>query len=82
MIWVLVAILVLVELAVLGRIRVALFEGAVPLNPAGWIGYSEFLDLTVERRTFPAAYWGVLLLATLLAVVFGYFIYLVAQLAS
>jgi hypothetical protein len=82
MIWVLVAILVVLELVVLGRIRVALFDGVVPLNPAGWIGYSEFLDVAVERRTFPAAYWGVLLLVTLLAVVFGYFIYLVAQLAS
>jgi len=82
MIWVLVGILVLVELAVLGRLRVALFDGVVPLNPVGWFGYGEFLDVAVERRNFPAAYWFVLVLVTLLAVVFGYFIYLVAQLAA
>jgi hypothetical protein len=77
-IWVLVGILILFELLVVVRIPIALFQGAVPLNPAGWLGYNEFLDVTVERKQSPATYWFVLLLVTALAVVFGAFIYLVA----
>ena len=48
--WILLGILGLAELFVFARIRAALFgAGAVPLNPAGWFGYSEYLDVTVER---------------------------------
>jgi hypothetical protein len=55
-----------------------LFEGAVSLNPVGWLGYAEYLDVTVERRRSPATYWFIVLLAIALALVFGFFIYLVA----
>jgi hypothetical protein len=75
-IWLLVGVLVLVELVVVARIRIVLLDGVVPLNPAGWFGYSEFRDLTVERRSFPVAYWFIVAAAALLALVFGYFIYL------
>ena len=50
--WFVVGLLGLVELFVLARIRVALFDGAVPLNPAGWLGYAEYLGITVERQDF------------------------------
>ena len=78
MMWLLVGILVLVELVVVARIRIVLLDGVVPLNPAGWFGYSEFRDLTVERQSFPVAYWFIVAAATVLALVFGYFIYLLA----
>jgi hypothetical protein len=78
MIWVLVAVLIFAELAVLGRIRIALSDGVVPLNPVSWFGYSEFLDLAVERKNAPLAYWLILLAVTALALVFGLFIFLVA----
>ena len=76
--WIVVGALVLFELLVAVRIPIALIQGAVPLNPAGWFGYSEYLDVTVERRRSPATYWSILLLVTALAVVVGYFIFLVA----
>ena len=60
--WFIVGLLGLIELFVLARIRVALLDGAVPLNPAGWLGYSEYLDVTVERRNSPTTYWFILLL--------------------
>ncbi len=82
MIWLLVTILVLAEFAVLGRIRVALFDGVVPLNPAGWFGYDEFRDLTVDRKSSPSAYWFVVAAVTALALVYGYFIYLIAAAAG
>jgi hypothetical protein len=76
--WLIVGLLGLVEVLVLARIRVALLDGAVPLNPVGWLGYAEYLDVTVERRTSPSTYWFIVLLAIALALVFGVFIYLVA----
>jgi len=76
--WFVVGLLSLVELFVLARIRVALFDGEVPLNPAGWLGYAEYLDVTVERRNSPLTYWYILSLEIALAVLFGLFIYLVA----
>lgn len=76
--WFIVGLLGLIELFVLARIRVALLDGAVPLNPAGWLGYSEYLDVTVERRNSPTTYWFILLLTVALALLFGLFIYLVA----
>jgi hypothetical protein len=80
--WIVVGLLGLVELLVLARIRVALFEGAVPLNPVGWLGYAEYLDVAVERRSSPAAYWFIVLLEIALAALFGLFIYLVATRAA
>ena len=77
-IWLVVGLLGLVEIFVLARIRVALFDGAVPLNPAGWLGYAEYLDVTVERRSSPATYWFILSLTIALAITLGMFIYLVA----
>jgi hypothetical protein len=76
--WFIVGLLGLVEVFVLARIRVALLDGIVPLNPAGWLGYSEYLDVTVERQNSPTTYWFILLLTIALAVVLGMFIYLVA----
>jgi hypothetical protein len=76
--WLVVGILALFELLVVVRIPIALFQGEVPLNPAGWLGYNEFLDVTVERRRSPGTYWFIVLLASALALVFGVFIYLVA----
>jgi hypothetical protein len=80
--WLVVGLLGLAELLVLARIRVALFDGAVPLNPVGWLGYSEYLDVTVERRQSPGTYWFILLLEIALAALFGLFIYLVAMRAA
>ena len=77
-IYLLVGVLILVEFAVLQHIRAALARGAVSINPVGWIGYGEFADLTVDRASFPGAYWFVVLLVSALALVFGVFIYLVA----
>ena len=76
--WFILGLLGLVELFVLARIRVAIFDGAVPLNPAGWLGYAEYLDVTVERRNSPSTYWFIVSLAIALAILLGIFIYLVA----
>jgi len=59
-----------------------LLDGTVPLNPAGWLGYPEYLDITVERRTSPAIYWFILLLTIALSMALGLFIYLVATHAA
>jgi hypothetical protein len=80
--WFIVGVLGLVELFVLARIRVALLDGVVPLNPVGWLGYAEYLDVTVERRTSPSTYWFIVLLVIALALVFGGLIYLVATHAA
>jgi hypothetical protein len=80
--WFIVGVLGLVELLVIARIRVALLDGVVPLNPVGWLGYAEYLDVTVERRTSPATYWFIVLLVIALALVFGGLIYLVATHAA
>jgi hypothetical protein len=76
--WFIIGLLGFVELFVLARIRVALFDGTVPLNPAGWLGYAEYLGITVERRNSPATYWFILSLEIALALLFGLFIYLIA----
>jgi hypothetical protein len=76
--WLLVGILIIAELAIVVRIPVALVQGAVPLNPLGWIGYSEYLQVSVDREDAPAAYWTIICLVTAMALVFGYFIYYVA----
>lgn len=81
-IWFVVGLLGLVEIFVLARIRVALADGAVPLNPAGWLGYAEYLDITVERRNSPGTYWFILSLTVALAMMLGIFIYLVAVRAA
>jgi hypothetical protein len=62
---------------VLPKIPVALIEGAVPLNPLGWFGYSELAEVSVERRSYPLAYWLIVLSLTALAALFGLFIYAV-----
>ena len=80
--WFVVGLLGLVELFVLARIRVALFDGAVPLNPAGWLGYAEYLGITVERQDSPTTYWFILSLEIALALLFGLFIFLVATHAA
>lgn len=76
--WVLLAILVLAELIVFPRIPAALIGGAVPLHPLGWFGYGELQTVSIDRRTFPAAYWLIVLTLTGFAVILGLFIYAVA----
>ena len=36
------------------------------------------MEASVERRSAPGIYWLILLLMTMLAMIFGYFIYVVA----
>ena len=80
--WILLAILIIAELFVFAKIPAALVRGAVPLNPFGWFGYAELMEVSVERRTAPAAYWMVLFVLTVLAVIFGCFIYVVLRAAG
>ena len=76
---ILLGILIVAELLVLPRIPAALMSGAVPLNPLGWFGYSELAEVSVERRDYPVAYWLIVSLLVLLAVLFGLFIYVVMR---
>ncbi|HXP06341.1 MAG TPA: hypothetical protein VN808_19670, partial [Stellaceae bacterium] len=69
--WFIVGLMGLIEIFVLARIRVALLDGIVPLNPVGWLGYAEYLDVTVERRRSPGTYWFIVLLVIALALVLG-----------
>jgi hypothetical protein len=78
MTWLFVTLLTFIELFVVLVIRRALLLGSVPVNPASWFGYSELAEITVDRATFPAAYWLVLLLMTAFAAFFGFYTYLVA----
>jgi hypothetical protein len=75
---ILLGVLILAELFVLPRIPAALIGGAVPLNPLGWFGYVELAEVSVERRTYPVAYWLIVLVLTIMAAIFGLFIYVVA----
>jgi hypothetical protein len=75
---ILLAILILAELFVFAKLPAALFSGEVPLNPLGWFGYGELQQVTVDRRVYPVAYWLNVLLLTLMGVIFGFFIYVVA----
>ena len=75
--WILLSILVVAELFVFAKRPAALLRGAVPLNPLGWFGYAELMEVSVERRTAPAAYWSVVLTLTALAMILGAFIYAV-----
>ena len=73
--WILLSILIVAELFVFAKIPAALLRGSVPLNPLGWFGYSELMEVSVERRTSPGAYWLVVLILAALAVILGAFIY-------
>ena len=75
--WILLGILVIAELVVFPRIPAALIDGAVPLNPLGWFGYGELQQVIVDRRTFPAAYWLIVLTLVAFAAILGLFIYAV-----
>jgi Na+/melibiose symporter-like transporter len=77
--WILLGVLIVAELFVFAKIPAALLRGAVPLNPLGWFGYSELMEVSVERDTAPAAYWVIVLLLTVLAAVFGVFIYVIMR---
>ena len=76
--WILLGILVVAELVVFPRIPAALIRGTVPLNPLGWFGYGEFMEVSVDRRTYPVAYWLIVLTLTAFAMILGAFIYAVA----
>jgi len=75
--WVLLAVLIIAELLVAPRIPAALISGTVPLNPLGWFGYGELQQVSVDRRTYPTAYWLIVLTLTAAAAIFGLFIYAV-----
>ncbi|HML09719.1 MAG TPA: hypothetical protein VK432_02590 [Stellaceae bacterium] len=75
--WILLAILIIAELIVFPRIPAALIGGSVPLNPLGWFGYGELSEVWIERRTYPAAYWLIVLTLTAFAAIIGLFIYAV-----
>jgi hypothetical protein len=76
--WFLVGVLVLAELFVFARLPLALVRGSVPLNPLGWFGYGELAEVYVDRQNSPTAYWLIVMILTLMAVMFGCFIYLLA----
>ena len=76
--WILLAILIVAELIVFPRIPAALIGGAVPLNPLGWFGYGELQAVSVDRRTYPVAYWLIVLTLSAFAIILGIFIYAVA----
>ena len=73
--WILLGVLVIAEVFVLSRIPPALLQGTVPLNPLGWFGYSELMQVNATRDETPAAYWVILFLVAALALVVGTFIY-------
>lgn len=75
--WILLVILIVAELVVVPRIPAALIDGAVPLNPLGWFGYNELQGVSVDRRTYPAAYWLIVSTLTAFAGILGLFIYAV-----
>lgn len=75
--WILLAILVVAELVVIPRIPTALIDGAVPLNPFGWFGYGELQQVSVDRGTYPATYWLIVLTLCGFAAILGLFIYAV-----
>jgi hypothetical protein len=77
--WILLGALILAEVFVFAKIPGALLSGAVPLNPLGWFGYSELMEVSVERSSAPMVYWLIVVLMAVLAVVFGCFIYVVAR---
>jgi hypothetical protein len=80
--WILLGMLVLAELFVFAKIPGALLRGAVPLNPLGWFGYSEYLQVSVDRESAPLAYWLIVSLLAGMALIFGLFIYELAHLAA
>lgn len=74
---ILLAILVIAEIVVFPRIPAALIGGTVSLNPLGWFGYGELQQVLVDRRTYPIAYWLIVLTLTAFAAILGVFIYAV-----
>jgi hypothetical protein len=76
--WMLFGVLVLAELFVASRVPMALMRGSVSLNPLGWFGYTEFGEVTVERGVYPAAYWLIVAVLGVAALVFGLIIWMLA----
>jgi hypothetical protein len=74
--WMLFAVLVFAELFVFAKLPAALLRGAVPLNPLGWFGYGELGEVSVERTVDPAAYWMIVSVLTMAAMMLGFFIYM------
>jgi hypothetical protein len=77
--WILLGLLVLAEVFVFSRIPFALADGSVPLNPLGWFGYSEYLAVRVDRESTPGAYWAIVSVLTLAALIFGLFIVMLVR---
>jgi hypothetical protein len=80
--WILLGLLVLAEVLVFSRIPFALFSGSVPLNPLGWFGYPEFTEVSVDRESTPGAYWAIVSVLTLAALIFGLFIFMLVRSAG
>ena len=73
--WFLLGLLILAELFVFAKLPGALLRGAVPLNPLGWFGYSEYTQVSIDREDTPLAYWLIVSLLAGMAVIFALFIY-------
>jgi hypothetical protein len=80
--WIVLGLLVLAEVFLFSRIPFALVRGSVPLNPLGWFGYSEYLAVRVDRESAPAAYWAILSVLTLAALISGLFIFMLVRSAG
>jgi hypothetical protein len=80
--WILLGLLVLAEVFVFSRIPFALADGSVPLNPLGWFGYSEYLAVRVDRENAPAAFWAIVAVLMLAALIFGLFIVMLVRSAG
>ena len=61
------------------RLPGALVRGAVPLNPLGWFGYGELMEVSVDRSTTPLVYWMIVTLMAVLSVMIACFIVVIAR---
>jgi hypothetical protein len=74
--WILLGVLIFAEILVFSRIPVALMRGSVPLNPLGWFGYGELLEVSIDRKAYPVGYWMIVAVLAVAALLFGFFIYM------
>lgn len=57
---ILLALLLLIEAALVWQIRRSLTRGYVRIMPGNWIGMGLYFDVTVERARFPLFFWAAL----------------------
>jgi hypothetical protein len=77
--WILLGVLIFAEAFVFARIPLALARGSVPLNPLGWFGYNELLEVSIERTVYPVAYWMIVGVLAVAGLLLGFFIYMLAS---